>query len=57
MKFLERFQVVTVEDMKIAVFWVVAPCSLIKVYHFRGNDGIHDRDGKCLRDVREYVVQ
>jgi hypothetical protein len=31
------FEVLTVVSMKMAVFWVVAPCSLVKVYQcFRG---------------------
>jgi hypothetical protein len=29
---LMRFQVLTVANMKMAVFWVVALCSLIPVY-------------------------
>jgi hypothetical protein len=32
-----RFEVLTAVSMKIAVFWVVAPCSLVEVYQrFRG---------------------
>jgi hypothetical protein len=32
-----RFQVLTAVGTKMAVFWVVAPCSLIEIYqHFRG---------------------
>jgi hypothetical protein len=32
-----RFQVLTAASMKMAVFWVVAPCSLVEVYRrFRG---------------------
>jgi hypothetical protein len=27
-----RFQVVTAASMKMAVFWVAAPCSLVDVY-------------------------
>jgi hypothetical protein len=27
-----RFQVPTVTSMKMAVFWVVTPCSLVEVY-------------------------
>jgi hypothetical protein len=27
-----RFQVLTAASMKMAVFWVVAPCSLVEVY-------------------------
>jgi hypothetical protein len=35
-----RFQVLTVVSMKMAVFWVVALCSLVDVYiHFRGDEG------------------
>jgi hypothetical protein len=30
--FLVGFQVLTVASMKMAVFWVVAPCSLVDVY-------------------------
>jgi hypothetical protein len=31
------FEVLTAVSMKIAVFWVVAPCSLVEVYQrFRG---------------------
>jgi hypothetical protein len=32
-----RFQVLTATSVKMAVFWVVAPCSLVEVYlRFRG---------------------
>jgi hypothetical protein len=32
-----RFQVLMAISMKLAVFWVVSPCSLVEVYkHFRG---------------------
>jgi hypothetical protein len=31
------FEVLTAASMKMAVFWVVAPCRLVEVYrHFRG---------------------
>jgi hypothetical protein len=34
---LARFQVLTAASMRMAVFWVVAPCSLLEVYRrFRG---------------------
>jgi hypothetical protein len=34
---LVRFQVLTAASMKMAVFWVIAPCSLVEVYRrFRG---------------------
>jgi hypothetical protein len=32
LSFQLRFQVLTAASMKMAVFWVVAPCSLIEVY-------------------------
>jgi hypothetical protein len=36
-KRLERCRYTTNSDIKMAVFWVVAPCSLVEVYHrFRG---------------------
>jgi hypothetical protein len=28
-----RFEVLTVASVKMAVFWVVVPCSLVNVYH------------------------
>jgi hypothetical protein len=28
--YFERFEVLTVVSMKMVVFWVVAPCSLVK---------------------------
>jgi hypothetical protein len=37
-----RFQVFTAVSMKVAVFWVVAPCSLVKVYWYsRGACYLH----------------
>jgi hypothetical protein len=36
-----RFQVLTAASMKMAVFWVVAPCSLVKFRHFRGACYLH----------------
>jgi hypothetical protein len=36
------FKVLTAADMKMAVFWVVAPCSLVDVYRrFRGSCCLH----------------
>jgi hypothetical protein len=36
------FEVLTAVSTKIAVFWVVAPCSLVEVYHrFRGPCCLH----------------
>jgi hypothetical protein len=31
--------------LKMAVFWVVAPCSLVEVYHFRGTCCLHHQGG------------
>jgi hypothetical protein len=39
---LVGFEVLTAVTMKIAVFWVVAPCSLVEVYQrFRGPCCLH----------------
>jgi hypothetical protein len=39
---LVEFEVLTAVRMKMAVFWVVAPCSLVEVYqHFRGTCCLH----------------
>jgi hypothetical protein len=36
---------------KMAVFWVVAPCSLVEVYQrFRGPCCLHHQGGKLLPD-------
>jgi hypothetical protein len=36
------FEVLTAASMKMAVFWVVAPCSLVEIYRrFRGACCIH----------------
>jgi hypothetical protein len=37
-----RFQVLTAASMRMAVFWAVAPCSLVEVYRpFRGACCLH----------------
>jgi hypothetical protein len=37
-----RFQVLTAASMKMVVFWVVAPCSLVNLYRrFRGSCCLH----------------
>jgi hypothetical protein len=37
-----RFEVLTVANMKMAVFWVVVPCSLVDVYRrLRGTCCLH----------------
>jgi hypothetical protein len=42
-----RFQVLTAASMKMAVFWVVAPCSLVEVYRrFRGACRLHHQGDK-----------
>jgi hypothetical protein len=47
-KFYVRFQVLTAASMKMAVFWVVALCSLVEVYsRFRG--------AYCLHHCPDYV--
>jgi hypothetical protein len=39
---LVGFEVLTAVSLKIAVFWVVAPCSLVEVYQrFRGPCCLH----------------
>jgi hypothetical protein len=45
------FEVLTVASMKMAVFWIVAPCNLVEVYRrFRGT--CHDDGGsKYLKNV------
>jgi hypothetical protein len=38
------FQVLTAVSTKMAVFWVVEPCSLVEVYQrFRGPCCLHDQ--------------
>jgi hypothetical protein len=47
-----RFQVFTAASMKMAVFWVVAPCSLVDVYlRFRGTRCLHHQ-GEVYRRFR-----
>jgi hypothetical protein len=42
-----RFEFLTVTSMKMAVFWVVAPCSLVEVYRrFRGACCLHHQDNE-----------
>jgi hypothetical protein len=43
--YIVRFQVLTAVSMKMAVLWVVAPCSLVEVYlRFRGARCVHQGD-------------
>jgi hypothetical protein len=42
MLYLVGFEVLTAVSMKMAVFWVVAPCSLVEAYQrFRGPCCLH----------------
>jgi hypothetical protein len=42
---LVRFQVLTAASIKVTVFWVVAPCSLVEVNRrFRGTCCLHHQD-------------
>jgi hypothetical protein len=46
---LVGFEVLTAVSMKIAVFWVVAPCSLVEVYQrFRGPCCLHHQGDRNL---------
>jgi hypothetical protein len=41
-----RFEVLTAASMKMAVFWVVAPCSLVEIYRrFRSACCLHHQGG------------
>jgi hypothetical protein len=41
-----RFQVLTAVSTKMAVFWVVKPCSLVEAYrHFKGVSCLHYQGG------------
>jgi hypothetical protein len=43
------FEVLTAVSTKMAVFWVVAPCSLVEVYQrFRGNCCLHHQGDDLL---------
>jgi hypothetical protein len=46
--YLVGFEVLMVVSTKMAVFWIVAPCSLVEVYqHFRGPCCLH-RQGNLI---------
>jgi hypothetical protein len=54
MYILVGFEVLTVTSMKMAVFWVVAPCSLVEVYQrFSGTCCFHHQGP----DDGDYTVQ
>jgi hypothetical protein len=45
------FEVLTAVNTQMAVFWVVAPCSLVELYQrFRGPCCLHHRADKLLPD-------
>jgi hypothetical protein len=47
-----RFEVLTAVSTKMAVFWVVAPCSLVEVYqHFRGPCCLHHQGSMDLWNI------
>jgi hypothetical protein len=49
--FLVGFEVLTAVSTKMAVFWVVAPCSLVEVYQrFRGPCCLHHQGSPWLPD-------
>jgi hypothetical protein len=52
------FEVLTAVSMKIAVFWVVAPCSLVEVYQrFRGPCCLHQQGDESLyQTTRRYMT-
>jgi hypothetical protein len=50
--YIVGFEVLTAVSMKIAVFWVVAPCSLVEVYQrLRGPWCLHHKG-----DLPDYTV-
>jgi hypothetical protein len=61
------FEVLTVASMKMTVFWILEPCSLVDIYQcFRGAcchhyQGLDDTGSRHLRNVSEllpdYMVQ
>jgi hypothetical protein len=53
-KYLMRFHVLTAVSMKMAVFWVVAPCSLVEVYRrFRGSCCLHHQGDEIIALMME----
>jgi hypothetical protein len=52
------FQVITAASMMIAVFWVVAPCSLVEVYRrFRGILCLHHQGDKSLMSLIALMME
>jgi hypothetical protein len=55
-----RFQVLTAASMKMAVFWDVAPCSLVEVYRrFRGACCLHHQgdEWNVCKILPDYTAQ
>jgi hypothetical protein len=55
-----RFQFLTAVSLKMAVFWDVAPCSLVEVYRrFRGAYCLHHQggDGKSKQTTRRNIPE
>jgi hypothetical protein len=52
-----RFQVPSTASMKMTVFWVIAPCSLVEVYRrFRGTYCLHHQGDEC-KLLPDYTAQ
>jgi hypothetical protein len=50
-KLLAGFEVLTAASMKMAVFWIIAPCNLVEVYHpDKGGSNYLRNVGKRLPD-------
>jgi hypothetical protein len=53
-----RFQLLMVMSMKMDVFWVVAPCSLVEAYRrFRGACCLHRQDDEPLVNLHGATIQ
>jgi hypothetical protein len=53
-----KFHVLTAASMKIAVFWDVAPCSLVQVYRrFRGVYYLHHQGDKTSLFTHRLMVE
>jgi hypothetical protein len=51
-----KFLAQTISKMKMAVFWVVAPCSLVEVYQrFRGPCCLHHQGDEAARTSETLV--
>jgi hypothetical protein len=52
------FEVLTAVGMKMAVFWVVAPCSLVEVYQrFTGPCCLHHQGAVMMEAARTSTTQ